>query len=257
MKDKLSYGYTSDVIIFAIESKNDENIRTLPNKYLSILLVKREKEPFKNKWCLPGGFIEKNETSKEASKRILKKETNLSNIYLTHIDTFDSINRDPRGRIISNGSMALIDKDKLTSSIKENSKWFEITINEEKEIINILLTNNLEKLNIRLKKNYISSEYDYEVLNSDLSFDHGLIINKSLEFLKNKVKNTDIIFNLMPTEFTIGELKQVYELLLNKKLVNSAFRRAITPKLTPTGKIIKTGGFRPTELYKYKNKKYN
>ena len=99
MKEKLKYGYTSDVIIFAIESRNDENIRTLPNKYLSILLVKREKEPFKNKWCLPGGFIEKNETSKEASKRILKKETNLSNIYLTHIDTFDSINRDPRGRI--------------------------------------------------------------------------------------------------------------------------------------------------------------
>lgn len=254
MKEFSKYGYTSDLLIFAIDSKNDNNIRTLSNKYLSILLVKREKEPFKDKWCLPGGFINNDETAKEASKRILKKETNLTDIYLSHIDTFDSIKRDPRGRIISNVNMALIDKTKLSQNISSSSKWFNINIKEEKNIINILLTSENDKLKIVLKK-YISSnndEYDYQVLESDLSFDHEIMLAKGLEDLKNKAKNSDIIFNLMPEEFAIGELKQVYEVILNKKLINSAFRRVMAPKLEPTNKIIKKGGYRPTELYRYK-----
>lgn len=56
----------------------------------------------------------------------------------------------------------------------------------------------------------------------------------------------------MPEEFTIGELKQVYELILGKKLINSAFRRVIADKVTATDKSVKRGGFRPSTLFKYK-----
>ena len=70
--------------------------------------------------------------------------------------------------------------------------------------------------------------------------------------LRDKVNNTDIVFNLMPKYFTIGELKQVYELLLGKKLINSAFRRVIANRILVTDKIIKTGGHRPSKLCKYK-----
>ena len=59
----------------------------------------------------------------------------------------------------------------------------------------------------------------------------------------------------MPQEFTIGELKQVYELLLNKTLVNSAFRRTIADKVILTDKMIKTGGHRPSILCKYNEKR--
>ena len=85
-------------------------------------------------------------------------------------------------------------------------------------------------------------------------YDHDLIINEGLEELINKVNNTDIVFNLMPKEFTIGELKQVYELLLQKKLINAAFRRVIAAKVIETGKSVKRGGFRPSVLFKYKEK---
>ena len=118
--------YATDVLIFAIGDVKNDNCRELSKKSLSILLVKRNKEPFKNKWCLPGGFILDEETSFTGAKRILKKETNLENFYLEQLRTFDSIDRDPRGRVVTTAYMALVDKkiirDKLPYPL--HSTWY-------------------------------------------------------------------------------------------------------------------------------------
>lgn len=256
MKDIFNFAYASDLLIFGIDSRTNDNCRLLPNKYISILLVKRTKEPFKDDWCLPGGFVNTDETSYEAAIRILKKETNLSNVYIEQINTFDSINRDPRGRVVSTSYMALIDKSKLKDKLSSNAKWFDIEYAESKTNNMITLTSSDIKTKIVINKKLKSittNEYDYKLKEKGiLSFDHGLIINTGLKELINKVNNTDIVFNLMPKEFTIGELKQVYELLLGKKLINSAFRRVIAEKVKSTNKTVKRGGFRPSVLFKYK-----
>jgi 8-oxo-dGTP pyrophosphatase MutT (NUDIX family) len=70
--------------------------------------------------------------------------------------------------------------------------------------------------------------------------------------LRTKVQNTDIIFNLFPERFTICSLEQVYGDILKEKVVNSAFRRTFTDKLEITNEMVKTGGHRPSYLYKYK-----
>ena len=49
--------YTSDLLIFGIDSRESGNVRSLPKKYFSLLLVKRNKEPCISKWCLPGGYV--------------------------------------------------------------------------------------------------------------------------------------------------------------------------------------------------------
>ena len=108
--------YATDLLIFAIDDKKNDNCRELSKKKLSILLVKRNKEPYKNKWCLPGGFIFDGETSLIGAKRILKKETNLENFYLEQLKTFDDIDRDPRGRIISTAYISLVDKKMIKQS---------------------------------------------------------------------------------------------------------------------------------------------
>ena len=108
--------YATDLLIFAIDDKKNDNCRELSKKKLSILLVKRNKEPFKNKLCLPGGFIFDGETSLIGAKRILKKETNLENFYLEQLKTFDDIDRDPRGRIISTAYISLVDKKMIKKS---------------------------------------------------------------------------------------------------------------------------------------------
>ena len=100
-----------------------------------------------------------------------------------------------------------------------------------------------------------TDRYKFEVVdNNSLAFDHPLVILSGLERIKNKLNYTDIVFNMMPEYFTLGELQQVYEVILNKKLLDPAFRRIIKDKVVKTNKM-KTGeGHRPSALFKYNNK---
>ena len=154
---KLNFGYSTDILIFSIDSRDNTNCRELPKKYFSILLVKREKDPYKNSWCLPGGFVEENETSYEAAKRVLKKETNLTDVYIEQLCTFDTPNRDPRGSIVSTPYMALIDKSKINQELSNNSKWFDIKIEEKDNEIKIKLENQ-DVIKINLTKELINKE---------------------------------------------------------------------------------------------------
>ena len=77
--DRLSL--TTDILVLSISSNDNLNYRKTDDKCMSVLLVKRDNYPFKDKWCLPGGFISYNEELDDAPKRILKSETNLDNIY--------------------------------------------------------------------------------------------------------------------------------------------------------------------------------
>ena len=89
--------------------------------------------------------------------------------------------------------------------------------------------------------------------NKYIAFDHPLVILAGIERLKNKISYTDVVFNMMPELFTLGELQQVYEVILNKKLLDPAFRRIIANKVVKTEKL-KTGeGHRPSYLFKYKH----
>ena len=247
--------YATDLLIFAIDDEENSNCRELSTKSLSILLVKREKEPFKDKWCFPGGFILDNETSLVGAKRVLKKETNLDKFYLEQLRIFDDIDRDPRGRVISASYMSLIDKKMIKTNLSNEAKWFKINIYEENGLIKISLYNETEVINVTLEKNLIdekSNQYDYKIIDSDLAFDHGLILSVGINVLREKANNSDIIFNMMPDKFTIGELKQVYEIILNKKLINSAFRRVISSKVEAMNEIVKNGGHRPSQYFRYK-----
>ena len=66
-----------------------------------VLLIKRKNEPFKDKWALPGGFVDMNETLEEAVVRELQEETGLHEIPLKQYHAFSDPNRDPRGRTVS------------------------------------------------------------------------------------------------------------------------------------------------------------
>lgn len=68
---------------------------------LKILLIKRKNNPFKGCFALPGGFVEMNETLKDAANRELFEETGLKGIELNQLAAFDKIDRDPRDRNIS------------------------------------------------------------------------------------------------------------------------------------------------------------
>ena len=248
---------TTDILIFSVSNEEEENYRKTDKKKMSILMVKREDYPFKDKWCLPGGFIRLDEDLDDAPKRILKNETNIDNIYLEQLYTFGSVDRDPRMRIVSTSYMALIDKNRLDNKLKNNASWFDITLFHEKNNqVDIVLDNGTTTISFKIKKvlrEKTTDRYSYEIVeNENIAFDHPKVILAGLERLRNKVEYTDIVFNMMPELFTLGELQQVYEVILNKKLLDPAFRRIIAKKTEKTDILKKGEGHRPSYLFRYK-----
>ena len=253
--EKLSM--TADIVIISVSNSDNGNYRKPDDKSMSILLAKRDDYPFKGKWCVPGGFLDpKTETLEECARRVLKRETNLSNIYLEQLYTFDAIDRDPRMRIVSTAFVALVDKNRLSDKV-EHSSWFDVTLFEEKNhVVDVVLDNGEETIKFTIKKELrekTTDRYDFITRkNESLAFDHDKVILAAIERLRNKVNYTDIVFNMMPKYFTLGELQQVYEIILNKKLLDPAFRRIIAHKVEKTEKM-KTGeGHRPSVLFRYK-----
>ena len=88
---------TVDIIVFTVMHDN-----------LKVLLIRRNKPPFKGKFALPGGFVEENEELEEAAKRELTEETNIKDVFLLQLGTYGGVKRDPRGRVVSVAYLAFI-----------------------------------------------------------------------------------------------------------------------------------------------------
>lgn len=254
--EKLSL--TADTLVFSVSEEVQDNYRKLNDKHFSVLLVKRENYPFKDMWCLPGGFVDVKETIEEAASRILAKEANLHDIYMEQLYTYGDIDRDPRTRIVSTAYMALVDKNLIKDKLSKNASWFNVTFKDQGNNTTMILDNGTDKITCKykkIKKTNVQEVYDYEVVENNLAFDHAKVIAMGRDRLKNKIEYTDIVFNMMPEYFTLGELQQVYEVILGKKLLDPAFRRIIASKVEKTKKVKKGEGHRPSALFRYINNK--
>ena len=247
---------TVDILVVSVADELTTNYRKLNQKKINILLVKRKNHPYKGKWCLPGGFIKMDETLDEAATRVLKKETNLDKIFIEQLYTYIKVDRDPRMRVISSAYISLIDKNTINTQISEEASWFDVTYEEKDNLVKFYLNNGQDYIDFTIKKTLkelSTDRYSFEIVdNKYLAFDNPVVILSGIERLKNKVLYTDIVFNMMPKYFTLKELQQVYEIILNKKLLDPAFRRIIEDKVIKTDKIKTGGGHRPSYYFKYK-----
>lgn len=254
--EKLSL--TADMAIFSVSSENTNNYRKLSKKKFSVLLVKRKTYPFKDKWCLPGGFVGIDESIDDAAARILNRETNLHNIYMEQLYTFGEVKRDPRMRIVSTAYIALVDKNKLEDCLFPNASWFSMDILEDEKEIQVSFDNGNEQFSVVISKKLkspTSDRYQYVIKKDDhLAFDHAKVIVSGISRLKNKISYTDIVFNMMGEYFTLGELQQVYEVILGKELLDPAFRRIIADKVEKTDMVKTGGGHRPSVMYRYRGR---
>lgn len=123
---------TTDAIVFVNEEKilslSVDNNKDGISRETYVLLIQRGREPFKNFWALPGGFIEMEETLANACKRELKEETGLMVDEMTQFKTYDAIGRDPRYRTISVVYSVEIDEKQAVAGSDDASdaKWFSI-----------------------------------------------------------------------------------------------------------------------------------
>ena len=264
---------TADMVIFTINDEEQDNYRKLPNKQLQLLMIKRGDHPCINQWALPGGFAHVNEDLDVTAYRELKEETNLDNIYMEQLYTWGEAERDPRTRVISTSFLALVNSESLkklrAGDDASDAQWFTVktrliqevrhihqngTITKE-NLVELMLINNDIELSARILITKIIEDnvtkIEYQMIESkDIAFDHGKIIYYSLERLRNKVEYSHIAFNLMPKFFTLTELQQVYEIILDKELLTANFRRKTAGMVTAINDKKKDKGHRPSQLFK-------
>lgn len=212
----------------AIAATVDLAVFTIRNNQLSILLVKRGGHPFKGCWALPGGFVNTNESLEEAAARELKEETNLTIAegYLEQLRTYGSPDRDPRGFVVSTAYVALaphIERPEAGDDAAE-AHFFPVD----------------------------------DVLSKDfgLAFDHADIIRDGLERVRAKIEYAPVAHHFLDDEnFTMSELRKVYEIVWGTEVVASNFRRklqSVDGLLEPVG-MKRTSDFeggRASDLYK-------
>lgn len=239
-----------NVVVISVSDEKQDNHRKNSKKMMSILLVKKS-----SMWCLPSGKVEKGKTLEENAIDVLYKDTNIENIYTEQLYTFDKLNKEE----ITISYVGLIDKNTLNISLTNNSSWFDIVSSkEEKNVVEMILTNGKETINFSIIKKLrakTSDRYEFtEKEKSNILANQSIVILSAIERIRNKLNYTDIVFNMMPKYFSLGELQQVYEVILGKKLLDPAFRRVIANKVEKTDKMRVDGAHRPSYLFKYKNK---
>ncbi len=266
---------TADIAVFAIltDEKSDE-YRKDPEQRLGVLLVKRGNYPYKDCWAVPGGFAAKNETLNETALRELKEETGVDSAFLEPFGIFSAPGRDPRGWIVSQGYMALVDVKKcnvMAGSDAGDAAWFTIDVTEknvkksvsknEAEIIvryEIQLASEVPGTKLKAVVDEIrkySNHHEtvaYDIVEDEgIAFDHAEIIVRAYKSLHERAEDAGrIVFDMMPEKFTLYSLQEAYEIILGEKLITPNFRRKIAPFVTETDEVVTGVGHRPAKLFK-------
>lgn len=219
MQEYYTYKYprpsvTTDCVIFGYDTKEG----------LSVLLIKRGIEPFKDHWAFPGGFIKMDEDAETGARRELREETSLETAHIEQFGCFSEVNRDPRERVITIAYYALVKKsDVVGGDDASEAHWFPID-------------------NV-----------------PPLAFDHDRILRVALKTLKEKIHFMPIGFELLPSVFTMPQLQELYESILEVKFDRRNFSNKMLKLgiLTVVGERPKNAGTRIPITYKFNEDNYN
>lgn len=200
---------------------------TVRDEALHALLVRRPErpdEPFPGQWALPGGFVdlEADDDLEACARRKLAAKTGVRSPYLEQLGAFGSRDRDPRGWSVTQVYFALLPasaaEPRDAESAAPESKWWPVTSRG---------------------------------VGTRLAFDHGRLLGAALERLRNKVEYTSLPAFLVPAEFTLTELQRAYEIVLDRPLEKSAFRRRmLAAELVEVVDKQRETGKRPAQLYR-------
>ena len=195
---------------------------TLRDDELKLLLLRRGSEPFKGVWSLPGGRLAPDEDLDASAMRTLEEGTGVSGVYLEQLYTFGAPERDPRRRAIAVCYFALVPSERLQLRASLNAEgvgWFSLAELPE------------------------------------LAFDHAEMVEVARQRLEAKLAYSTIALQFMPAKFTLSELQQVYEIILDERLDKRNFRKRILAlgQVDETPEVRRNGSHRPARLYRARN----
>jgi ADP-ribose pyrophosphatase YjhB (NUDIX family) len=193
---------------------------------LKLLIMRRKVDPLEGEWSLIGSFVHLNETVEEAAKRILQQATGLTNLYLEQSKVYSEVKRDPGYRCMSVGMYTLIRSDQFHLVAEQNeydSHWHSL-----KDLPKLVL-------------------------------DHKEMVLDALLNLRSKVKYHPVGFELLPEKFTIPQLQQLYEVILDKELDGRNFRKKMLSLgiLKQLHEKDKSGSKKGAFLFQFNHKAYH
>ena len=189
------------------------------DKQLKVLLIRSDLEEFSNMYSLLGDLVKPKEDIEAAAYRVLRDRTGLDDVYLEQVYTFGNVSRHPSGRVITVAYYSLVNTKNHKLKLTENDlHWHAV-----KDI-------------------------------KQLAFDHQQILHTCLSRLRERVMEQPIIFNLLPPKFSLRELQDLYEAILDTPLDRRNFRKRITLKnwLVDLNEMEEDVPHRPGKLYKLK-----
>jgi 8-oxo-dGTP diphosphatase len=191
---------------------------------LKVLLIKSDLLQFQGKLTLLGDNVQSNEDLDTAAIRVLKQRTGMSDVYLEQVHTFSKPDRHPGGRVITTVYASLL-----------NIKHHELLLHE--------------------------NELKWHPVNqiTEMAFDHSLILETATQWLRKRIQEHPLAFNLLPVKFSLRQLQSVYEAILNVKLDRRNFRKKVasTGFLCDTDQMETNVTHRPGKLYTFDFKLYN
>src|SRR5262245_1398089 len=196
----------------------DVVILTIDAGELKALVVKVREGPCAGRWAFPGGLVRMDESLDDAARRELSARTGLGGIYLEQLCCFGDPARDPRARVVSTAYFALVAAKEMVagSSKYADVSWFPVR---------------------RL---------------APLADDQAAMAGAALERLLAKLAYTNLVYGLLPQAFTLGDLQDVYERILGRRLDRRNFRKKILASgLLRRLRTQRRGPHRPAALYRF------
>ena len=190
---------------------------------LKVLLIRSDLKKYSGKWSLLGDLVFPAEDLDAAAYRILKQRTGLSDVYLEQVSTFGTVTRHPAGRVVTVAYCSLINVQHHKLNILDNElHWHDV-----KSV-------------------------------TDLAFDHQQIFDTCLLQLQKRVQEHPLGFNLLPKKFSLRDLQNLYEAILDIKLDRRNFRKKFFSMdfLVDLNEMEQDVSHRPGKLYKFDYEKY-
>jgi 8-oxo-dGTP diphosphatase len=179
-------------------------------RMLNVLLVKRSINPQKNKWSLPGGFVQNDETLEEAARRIFIKETGIAPSYLSQFRTYSSTKRDKRSTQYNTNEKTRVITTAFTAIYTKNE---ELQLDDESE-------------DIRWFK--IPRRYLTRYIPENMAFDHYDMLLDASNRLRISLEYSGLATRFLPEHFTLGQIQDIYEIIWEVELDPANFREKLT-----------------------------
>lgn len=230
-------GFSLDCVIFSFSSKK---LKVLLNKF-----------DFSKYWQLPGGFMLKDESAENAASRILNYRTGLTDVYLKQFHLFS----DPRRtKMDQNTSYIEEKKNRSDADPTETEKWFLTRFVS----LGFYAFVKYDSITLKSTRDDIARWFDLNNL-PELYSDHYDIIQKSVDNIRSMITLIPFAQELLPDKFTMGDLRKIYEIVLDKSFDRRNFQR----KAVSSGIVIQldevknTSPYNPPILYSFNKEKHD